>query len=109
LIPCKASPFDALAVVQTLEVISKEQRKNTALSAAIVLTMTVANTTLPQQIRENLQKHDVPILATEIRNRIAYARSLLFSGHVVNDEAKSAKEEIAQLAQEIITLLSNKF
>jgi len=109
LIPCKASPFDALAVVQTLEVISKEQRKNTALSAAIVLTMTVANTTLPQQIRENLQKHDVPILATEIRNRIAYARSLLFSGHVVNDEAKSAKQEIAQLAQEIITLLSNKF
>jgi chromosome partitioning protein len=109
LIPCKASPFDALAVVQTLEVISEEQKKNTNLSAGIVLTMTVANTTLPQQIRESLKKHNVPVFETEIRNRIAYARSLLFSGHVVNDEAKSAKEEMANLAQEIINLLSKKF
>ena len=109
LIPCKASPFDALAVVQTLEVIYEEQQKNSSLHSAIVLTMTVANTSLPQQIRESLEKHNVPILNTEIRNRIAYARSLLFSGHVVNDEAKSAKEEIENLAQEIITLLSNKF
>jgi chromosome partitioning protein len=95
--------------VQTLEVISEEQKKNTALSSAIVLTMTVANTTLPQQIRQSLQKHGVPILNTEIRNRVAYARSLLFSGHVVNDEAKIAKEEIANLAKEIITLLAKKF
>lgn len=109
LIPCKASPFDALAVVQTLDFINEEKKKNTLLSSAIVLTMTVANTTLPQQIRESLQKHDVPILDTEIRNRIAYARSLLFSGHVVNDEAKSAKEEIANLGNEIIKLLSKKF
>jgi chromosome partitioning protein len=109
LIPCKASPFDALAVVQTLEVISEEQKKNSNLSAGIVLTMTVANTTLPQQIRESLKKHNVPVFETEIRNRIAYARSLLFSGHVVNDEAKSAKEEMVSLAQEIINLLSKKF
>jgi chromosome partitioning protein len=109
LIPCKASPFDALAVVQTLDFINEEKKKNALLSSAIVLTMTVANTTLPQQIRESLQKHGVPILETEIRNRIAYARSLLFSGHVVNDEAKSAKEEIANLANEIIKILSKKF
>lgn len=109
LIPCKASPFDALAVVQTLDFITEEKKKNTLLSSAIVLTMTVANTTLPQQIRESLQKHGVPILETEIRNRIAYARSLLFAGHVVNDEAKVAKEEIANLANEIIKILSKKF
>jgi chromosome partitioning protein len=109
LIPCKASPFDALAVVQTLDFITEEKKKNSLLSSAIVLTMTVANTTLPQQIRESLQKHGVPILNTEIRNRVAYARSLLFAGHVVNDEAKSAKEEIANLANEIIKLLSKKF
>ena len=109
LIPCKASPFDALAVVQTLDFINEEKKKNALLSSAIVLTMTVANTTLPGQIRESLQKHGVPILETEIRNRVAYARSLLFAGHVVNDEAKVAKEEIANLANEIIKILSKKF
>jgi chromosome partitioning protein len=91
LIPCKASPFDALAVVQTLEVISEEQKKNTALSSAIVLTMTVANTTLPQQIRESLQKHGVPILSTEIRNRVAYARSLLFSLSTMRRKSQKKK------------------
>lgn len=109
LIPCKASPFDALAVVQTIDFINEEKKKNALLSSAIVLTMTVANTTLPEQIRESLKKHGIPILKTEIRNRIAYARSLLFSGHTINDESKSAKEEIENLAQEIIQLLSNKF
>lgn len=109
LIPCKASPFDALAVVQTLELITEEQKKNTVLTSAIVLTMTISNTALPQQIRESLQKHGVPILETEIKNRIAYARSLLFSGNVVNEETGKAKEEISNLAIEIINLLSKKF
>lgn len=109
LIPCKASPFDALAVVQTLELISEEKKKNPGITPAIVLTMTIANTSLPQQIRESLEKHGVPILETEIKNRVIYARSLLFSGNVVNEETGKAKEEITSLAQEIITLLSKKF
>lgn len=109
LIPCKASPFDALAVVQTLELISEEQKRNEVLTPAIVLTMTIANTALPQQIRESLERHGVPILKTEIRNRIAYARSLLFSGSFVNEETGKAKEEISSLANEIINLLSKKF
>lgn len=109
LIPCKASPFDALAVVQTLELIAEEQERNPNLTPAIVLTMTIANTSLPQQIRESLEKHGVPILKTEIGNRVTYAKSLLFSGNVVTEETGKAKEEITSLAEEIIALLNNKF
>jgi len=105
LIPCKASPFDALAVVQTIGLIKEEQERKPALTAAIVLTMTIAGTGFPQQIREGLEQHGLPILDTEIANRVAYARSLLFSNSVINDDNAKAKDEVTRLGQEIIDLL----
>ncbi len=105
LIPCKASPLDALAVVQTLALVKEEQARNPALAAAIVLTMTIAGTGFPKQIREHLTRHGLPILDIEIVNRVAYARSLLFSNSVVADTNDKAREEIIQLGQEIIELL----
>jgi len=105
IIPCKASPLDALAVVQTLALVKEEQSRNPGLAAAIVLTMTIAGTGFPKQIREHLTRHGLPILDIEIVNRVAYARSLLFSNSVVGDTNEKAREEIAQLGQEIIALL----
>jgi chromosome partitioning protein len=105
LIPCKASPLDALAVVQTLALVKEEQARNPSLAAAIVLTMTIAGTGFPAQIREHLARHGLPILAVEIANRVAYARSLLFSNSVAAEGNDKARDEISQLGQEIIELL----
>lgn len=105
LIPCKASPLDALAVVQTVALVKEEQARNPALVAAIVLTMTIAGTGFPKQIREHLKRHDLPILQVEIANRVAYARSLLFSNSVIGETNDKAREEIVQLGQELIELL----
>lgn len=105
LIPCKASPLDALAVVQTLALVKEEQARNPSLAAAIVLTMTIAGTGFPKQIREHLEQHGLPILDIEIANRVAYARSLLFSNGVGGEANDKAKDEIARLGQEIIELL----
>lgn len=105
LIPCKASPFDALAVVQTIAMVREEQERNPTLAAAIVLTMTISGTGFPQQIREHLTRHGLPILETEIANRVAYARSLLFSNGVVGDDNGKAKDEVSRLGDEIIDLL----
>lgn len=105
LIPCKASPLDALAVVQTLALVKQEQTRNPALAAAIVLTMTIAGTGFSKQIREHLEQHGLPILSIEIVNRVAYARSLLFSNGVAGETNDKAKDEITKLGQEIIELL----
>jgi chromosome partitioning protein len=107
-IPCKASPFDALAVVQTVELIKAEQVKNPHLLASIVLTMTISGTSLPQQIRQSLEKHGLPVLQTEIGNRIAYARSLLFSGSVIADDTGKARDEISSLAHELVDLITSE-
>ena len=54
LIPCKASPFDALAVVQTIGLVQEEQKRNPSLTAAIVFTMTISGTGFAGQIRSIL-------------------------------------------------------
>jgi chromosome partitioning protein len=106
LIPCKPSPLDALAVARTVGLVREEQARNPALAAAIVLTMTIAGTGFPRQIREHLQQHGLPILDIEIANRVAYARSLLFSNGVAGDPRDGkARDEIARLGREIIELL----
>lgn len=97
--------MDALAVVQSVALVKEEQARNPALAAAIVLTTTIAGTGFPWQIREHLARHGLPILDIEIANRVAYARSLLFSNSVIGDTNDKAREEITQLGQEIIELL----
>jgi chromosome partitioning protein len=105
LIPCKASPLDALAVVQTVALVKEEQARNPSLAAAIVLTMTIAGTGFSKQIREHFEQHGIPILDIEIANRVAYARSLLFANSVAGETNGKATEEITRLGQEIIELL----
>lgn len=103
LVPCKPSPLDALAVAQTAALVREEQARRPALAAAIVLTMVPPGTAFPAQIREHLGRHGLPVLAAEVANRVAYARSLLFSAAAPADP--KARGEIARLGAEIIDLL----
>lgn len=105
IIPCKASLFDALAIRQTIEFITKE-KKNRDFLSAIVLTMVISGASLQAQIREHLETHGMPIFQSEIGNRVAYAKSLLISGNVLQDDGSKAQEEMKNLAEEILNLVS---
>ena len=109
IISCKASLFDALAIRQTLAFIENSKRANDKnFISVIVLTMVISGSNIQDQIREVLKQHKTPILDTEIGNRIAYAKSLLLTGSIVDDDAGKAKDEIENLATEILTLISKK-
>lgn len=106
IIPCKASVFDALAIRQTIAFVEESKRRlDNNFMAVIVLTMVISGTTIGEQIRETLKQYKTPILDTEIGNRIAYAKSLLLTGSVVDDDSGKAKEEIENLASEILSLI----
>jgi chromosome partitioning protein len=107
IIPCKASLFDALAIRQTIEFIQKEkERGNRNFLSAIVLTMVISGASLQAQIREHLEAHKIPIFEAEIGNRVAYAKSLLVSGNVLQDDGSKAQEEMKNLAEEVLNLIS---
>jgi chromosome partitioning protein len=105
LIPSKASPLDALAIQSTVELVKAAQTLNPHLKAAIVLNMTINNTDFSQQVRQILAQAGLPILNTEIGNRVAYSRSLLFAPSVFGEGNSKAAEEITALANEIVAYI----
>lgn len=109
LVPCKASPLDFLAIGDTLDLIRQAQQSNSALMAAIAITMTITGTDFTTSIRRELEKNEFPVLKTEIGNRVAYMRSLLRSNTVLGDDNRKAWEEIESLGNEIISLLQNGY
>lgn len=107
IIPCKASLFDALAIRQTITFIEEsKKRDNKNFLSAIVLTMVISGTSMQTQIRDVLSQYDAPVLKTEIGNRVGYAKSLLLTGNVMDDDTGKARDEIENLATEILTLIS---
>jgi chromosome partitioning protein len=109
LVPCKASPLDYLAIGDTLDLIRAAQKEHKGLLAAIVMTMTIAGTDFTADIRSELEKGDIPVLKSDIANRVSYMRSLLRSNSVLGDENRKAWDEIESLGKELISLLQNHY
>lgn len=107
LVPCKASPLDALAIQNTLELIEDAVKRKPMLKTAIVMNMAITGTDFNDQVRKILEEHGFPVLKTEIGNRIAYSRSLLLSPSVSSEKNPKATQEIESLIQEIFTILQN--
>lgn len=107
LIPSKASPLDALAIQSTVDLVKASQIANPQLKAAVVLNMTINNTDFSRQVRQILEETGLPILRSEIGNRVAYSRSLLFAPSVFAEGNNKAIEEITALANEIFVHINN--
>jgi chromosome partitioning protein len=105
IIPCKASLFDTFAIAHTIEFIQSQATINPHLISAIVLTMVISGASLQSQIREHLEQYRIPVFKTEIGNRVAYAKSLFLTGNVMQDDAGKAREEMENLANEILNLI----
>ena len=106
LIPTKASFFDVMAIRATITLLRQAQIRGSKAKSGIVLNMINARTGLTDQIKNLLKEHSIPILNTQINERISYVRSLL-NGGVVNSRDKKAKAEILNLADEILNNITN--
>jgi len=112
LVPCKASPLDFLAIHDTLALVEDAQKERPQLLCSIVMTMTITGTDFTTKIRKELEKTKYSVLNTEIGNRVAYMRSLLYSNTVRGDQNKDnrkAIDEIDSLGKEIIELLNTHY
>ena len=71
-LPCGQSAMDAWALAESLEVLNKARGLRPELKACVVITRKAARTTLGQNARDVLAGTGLPILGTELHNRIAY-------------------------------------
>ncbi|GAB3743356.1 AAA family ATPase [Spirosoma lituiforme] len=104
LVPSKVGFFDVMAIKATTEFLKQAKQKRPQLKYGVVLNMVKPRTGLNKSIKDVLSDYGAVLLTTTISDRVSYTRSAITSGIFSSDDEK-AKEEIASLADEILTML----
>lgn len=104
LIPCKPSTFDVLAIRSTIQIIEQAKESRPKLKACIVLVGCRDNSPFDKEVLAHLSSYNIPILKTTIGDRITYRRTLYNRFAVFSENNKKARNEITDLANEIINL-----
>ena len=100
-IPTKAGVLDLLAIKSTIDTVkdSKAEKK-----AIIVFNMIKPNTTLTEEIKDQLKEYDVKVSKNMISDLVVFSRSVLLNGV---EESNKAQKQIDNLTKEILTLSIN--
>jgi len=104
LVPTKPGILDTMAVRATVGLLEESMKKKPSLKAGIVLNMVMPRTSLTAEVRDVLSGFSIPVLPTQIHQRVSYARSPTTNGVFESDDEK-AKDEIQALATDILTQL----
>ena len=99
IIPTKAGVFDVLAIRSTIEIVKQSGSEKKAL---IVFNMIKPNTSLTEEIKSQLNEHNITVAKTMVSDLVAFSRSALHNG--VEDN-KKALSQIEALTNEILILL----
>lgn len=104
LVPTKTGIFDVLAIRATVALLKQAMAKKPTLKAGIVLNMVMPRTSLTAEVKDTLLELGIPLLTTQVHNRVSYIRSPLTAG-VLNTDDEKAKDEIQNLASDILSQL----
>lgn len=106
LVPTKASILDIMAISATIELLKKAQSQRPNLKSGIVVNMVKSRTSITDDMKEVLQQYQFPMLEGMVSDRVSYTRSPI-SGGVFETDDEKAKDEILNLAKEIIKMMNN--
>ncbi len=101
LIPTRPGFFDIMAMKDTEALL---QQAGATGRAGIVLNMVQHRNSLNREMSDMLKRFAIPVLDTQIFQRVAYARSSMTNGVFGSDDQK-ARQEIEALANEIFEKL----
>lgn len=104
IVPTKASVLDIMAIRATIKLLKQAQHQRPQLKASIVLNMIKSRSSITQDMKDILEEYQFPIFETMISDRVSYTRSPI-SGGVFETEDEKAKDEIVNLAKEMISLV----
>lgn len=112
LIPITPSPYDVWAaneIIDLLHNVKSSIAEYKEIKSAIIINRKIHNTTLGKEVEVALQEYNIPILATSIHQRIAYAESASMGTSVIEDDPSSiAGQEIRNLVEEMLVYIGLK-
>jgi chromosome partitioning protein len=102
-IPVQPSPYDIWATNEVEELILECAPIKPDLVTRYLINRLILNTTLGEEVQEELAKHPFPCFETAIRNRQEYAKSARFGLTALETEANGpAAEEIREWSDEVV-------
>jgi chromosome partitioning protein len=102
-IPVQPSPLDVWAIHEVVTLIEEARVYNDSLKAVFLVSRKIVNTAIARDFLEVLDTYNIPILESQIAQRVVFAESLA-SGSTVLEIApfSQAAKEIRQLCKEIL-------
>lgn len=106
IVPIQPSPLDLWSGEDMAVLISKARQIHPNLDSRILITRRLTNTTLGREAREAAQGFGIPVLKTEITQRVALAESIV-AGQTVFEYAptSASAEEFRNLRKEVLACL----
>lgn len=106
LIPVQPSPYDVWAAKEIVELTKEAMPFKEKLQTVFVINRKIVNTAIGRDVSQALSEYEVPILKTQICQRVAFAESAATGETVLEREPEStASKEIENLTREIDELL----
>jgi chromosome partitioning protein len=105
LVPVKPSPFDVDRMLDTLGILTSRSAGRHSLVRCL-LTQTTRDSVIARHIREELTAAGLPVLNSEIVNRVAYPEAMLWGAtpSLISWKGPAARE-IAAMAEEVDAVL----
>lgn len=106
IVPVQPSPLDLWSGEDMAALIAKARAVHPALQSRVLITRRLANTTLGREAREAAGTFGIPVLKTEITQRVALAESIL-AGQTIFDYAPSSAsaDEFRNLRKEALEMV----
>jgi chromosome partitioning protein len=101
LIPVLPSQFDVWAAEETVKLLEQCASYKDRLKAAFVINRKIANTAIGRDVAKALKQYPLPVLASAVCQRVAFAESARGRTVLEIDAESSASKEIQALAKEV--------
>ena len=102
-IPVQPSPYDVWAAKDIVDLIHEATTYRENIKSVFVINRRIVNTAIGRDVAEALAGYDIPVLATHIGQRVAFAESAASGSTVIEDDPASlASKEILALAEELL-------
>lgn len=105
LIPVQPSPYDVWAAKEIVELLSEASVFKETQKSAFVINRKIVNTAIGRDVVDALAGYNLPVLATAIGQRVAFAESAVQGQTVMEIDAGSvASQEINGVVDEVIAM-----
>ena len=103
MIPVQPSPYDVWAANDVINLILEANVFKESLKAVFVINRKIVNTAIGRDVVEALAQYNIPVLKSQISQRVAFAESAAIGQTVIEQQPTSlAASEIKALVKELL-------